>query len=162
MINDFVRAGLVQPGLYNGDTLRFQFELLGSYPELLDHVSSEIAQAIESNKYDRIVATPGAIALGVCVSQKLQISLVYRAGKSQSPVLDLVGAYDVGHPTLMLTDVVLSEDQLKTFISQCGSVGLVIDAVYCLCADESVKLSNIFIGSITTLDQLKLHFSRLI
>jgi hypothetical protein len=67
------------------------------------------------------------MSIGVLLSISTHIPLVYSRGRGEVPVHDLVGAYDVGHPAVLL----VGETGEKTLqlIQSCGRVGLEVQQV---------------------------------
>lgn len=121
-------AGLIQFGRFEGGApLKFSLELLPSYPRILQILADGIATVISEVKtIERIVCTSDASAIGIAVSLKMGIPLVYSRGQGQLPVHDLVGAYDVGHPTALITTVLgrHHNQDLARFSQRATTVGL--------------------------------------
>lgn len=128
-----LEAGLIQFGRFNGgDTpLKLMLELLPSYPHILQALAEGIDRLIPPPAVERIVCTTDAFALGVAASLKTGIPLVYSRGQGQAPVHDLAGAYDVGHPAMLLTSVIdrHSSGDLERFKHRATTVGLNISKI---------------------------------
>jgi orotate phosphoribosyltransferase len=118
----FEREGRVAPILLN-------LELLPSYPETLEYISEQAAEKTGSG-FERIVCTAESLPLGIAISLKTNIPLVYSRGKGESPVYDLVGAYDVGHPAILVMNTLQSVPDVQHFISRAKQVGLHIQQVF--------------------------------
>jgi hypothetical protein len=133
----FERDGNVVPLLVNWD-------MLPAYPETLHYIVELVSSNIPVD-VERLVCTADSVPLGVGVSLHSQIPLVYSRGKGQDPVHDLVGAYDVGHPALLLTNALSSATHTQQFITQAKKVGLHIQQVIAISdvgnahADDAMK-----------------------
>lgn len=123
-----LEAGLIQFGRFEGGApLKFALELLPSYPHILQSLAGEIATVMSEVKtIERIVCTSDASAPGIAVSLHTGIPLVYSRCQGQSPVHDLVGAYDVGHPTALITSVIGKHhnQDLERFRQRATNLGL--------------------------------------
>lgn len=127
-----IKVGLLQFGNFGGIPFRFSFHLLPSYPDLLAEICDTLYQNLESRSIERLVCTTDALPVALGISQRSMIPLVYSRGSNDAPVFDLVGAYDVGHPTVMLTSIVESTESVNRFIKRAESVGLRIQTVQAL------------------------------
>ncbi len=116
-------AGLIQFGWFEGDAPFAQhLDMLAAYPRLLEAAADE-AQAALSNLYiERLLCSADSIPLGVAYGLRSGIPLVYSRGTSEPPVFDLVGAYDIGHPTLLISHAL--DAPPTTLINGARRVGL--------------------------------------
>jgi orotate phosphoribosyltransferase len=125
-------AGLIQFGRFAGvngfDPLRLHLELLPSYPHLLGEIAQVISVMSDAAQYDFIVAAPDAQALGTAVSLRCGLPLVYSCGRGEPPTHDLVGAYDVGHPALLVSLIHDGHAQIERIVRDASSVGLDLTA----------------------------------
>jgi len=101
-------VGLIQFGWFQHGktTLPFSLNLdmLASYPAILEQAASEAQTLLSSLNVTRLLATTDAVPFGVAVSLRTGIPLVYSRGAGEAPVFDLIGAYDIGHPSMLLTN----------------------------------------------------------
>ncbi|MCU0496964.1 MAG: hypothetical protein MUF87_06385 [Anaerolineae bacterium] len=101
-----IKDGLLQFGHFvDGDQstpLRVVLEMLPSYPETLQLAAEVIATRLASYAIDRLLVPNDSVALGTAVSLKTGLPLVYSQGKGKNPRDDLIGAYDIGHPTAVI------------------------------------------------------------
>lgn len=125
----FVEAGVIQFGYFDGAPIKISLELLPSYPDILGHLAEEALQHIQIFHPERLVSTLGALPLTTLISHKTQIPIVYSLGTCDSPVHDLVGAYDVGHPSILLDLEWQGETKTTAFLQRANSVGLNIQGV---------------------------------
>src|SRR5690349_104106 len=107
-------AGLLQFGSFieqgKETPFRANFEMMPSYPDVLSQVANELARLIPrgaeddavtpENTIDHLLCTWDSLPLGVALSLRTNVPLVYSRGSSAEPVHDLVGAYDIGHPAV--------------------------------------------------------------
>lgn len=126
LIKQLYTAGLIQFGLFDDQPFRLNLQLLPSYPNILKNVADALSERINSDAFEKVVCPLDTVALTTLVSQKTGLSMVYSQGRGGSPVHDLVGAYDVGHHTLMIVNVWNGDHDL---IDRAARVGLDIDQV---------------------------------
>lgn len=120
----FVRQGEVAPVV-------FSFQLLPSYPGILRGLAGTVAQSIPIGAHF-LVSTADSLPLGLAVSFHAGLPLVYSRGKDDAPTFDLIGAYDVGHPAVIVTNVHDSPGRIERLAAQCQRVGLEVTGVACL------------------------------
>lgn len=128
-------TGLIQFGRFPRDgtivPIQFHLEMLASYPDVLHLAAGELTQKIPA--VERLVCIHDTVPLGVALALNTGIPLVYSQGGAQDPVHDLVGAYDIGHPTVLITNVagMTSHSKLLTSVRRVGldvrSIMAVID-----------------------------------
>ncbi|HEX2905300.1 MAG TPA: hypothetical protein VHO69_00460 [Phototrophicaceae bacterium] len=133
LTNLLVETGIVQFGRFQHPTSERPFllslEYLPAYPEVLKRITQTIQTRFEQKTAQRLVATTDAIPLGVALALNTGISLVYSRGQGQEAVYDLVGAYNIGHTAVLLTNVLENTAELSTFITMAQRVGLEIHTV---------------------------------
>lgn len=127
-------AGLLQFGQFKSgaqfDPFRENLHLLPAYPDILAAVANALLAITHSVKIERLVSSAAAVPLGTALSLKSHIPLVYSKGSDESPVNDLIGAYDVGHPALLVTNVLTRHNDGITRLLRNGRrVGLEIQQV---------------------------------
>jgi orotate phosphoribosyltransferase len=125
-----LETGILQFGYFvdneNISPYRLRLEILPAYPALMQQILYLLVQALPAGDYDRLVAHSDAIPLGTALALHTGIPLVYSRGKGESAAYDLVGAYDVGHPALLIVNSI--QPEMNTLIKQCRGVGLEISA----------------------------------
>jgi hypothetical protein len=123
-------AGLIQFGRFAGtngfDPLRLHLELLPSYPQVLADAARALETLTADAAYDFVIAAPDALALATALSQQRGLPLVYSRGRGETPTHDLVGAYDVGHPALLVSLIHDDGRALDRLTRSAASVGLEI------------------------------------
>lgn len=143
LIHRLLEAGLLQPGIFEEKAdigWHWRLDMLPSYPDVLAELASGITPMLQGMPIDRLVCTQAALPLGVLVSSQTHLPLVYSRGQGEAPVYDLVGAYDIGHPTCLL--VYQSGDtQIERIIGAGQSVGLNIVSVMALVHDAAPPLA---------------------
>lgn len=126
-------TGILQFGRFTDDKgtaqpYRLRLEMLAAYPSLLQQVAYRgVQQLAHLPSFDRFVTLSDSIPIATAISLNTGISLIYSRGTTQPLVHDLVGAYDVGHPTCLIVNSV--DDTMKTFINASRKVGLEIHSV---------------------------------
>jgi hypothetical protein len=99
-------------------------DMLASYPAALEAVTNAAQAAVKGEKFDRLLCTFDALPFGVALGLRTGIPLVYSRGSADQPVSDLIGAYDIGHPALLLTNSVGWEAYPEPLIKGAKRVGL--------------------------------------
>jgi hypothetical protein len=125
-----IETGMLQFGYFkDGEIVQpylLRLEMLPAYPQVMQQIIYLAVQAIPELPFDRLVAHSDAIPLGTALALHTGIPLVYSRGKGESAAYDLVGAYDVGHPALLVVNSIHAD--LPRLIGQCRGVGLEIKA----------------------------------
>lgn len=107
LLQSLVEAGLLQFGRFTRDDsiapVQFHLEMLASYPDVLNAAAEGLSQNLPP--VERLLCIPDALPLGVAIALKTGVPLVYSRGGDQEPVHDLVGAYDIGHPAVLVANV---------------------------------------------------------
>lgn len=128
LLEGLLAAGLVQFGRFahsNGfDPLRLHLELLPSYPQVLADAANALTVLTSDIQYDFVIASPDALPLATALSQQRGLPLVYSRGRGETPTHDLVGAYDVGHPALLVSLTHEDDRVLDRLMRGAASVGL--------------------------------------
>ena len=127
-----IEAGILQFGHFDGCPIHFNFALLPSYPDLLNDLAMMAAPLV--GQVDHLVATSDALALGTALALQTRVPLVYSQGGIDSPAFDLVGAYDIGHPALLVDLVILDAERVARLAEGARTVGLEINRCLCLIA----------------------------
>lgn len=133
LVVSLAQAGLIQFGRFsqpNGAVWPVAVHLrwLPSYPRLLRDVAGVLAPRAAATGADRMLTTQEAIPLGTAVSLAAGLPMVYPYGRvyNHTPAYAIEGAYDVGHPTLLLSDVLLDAAQAEVITRLARRVGLEI------------------------------------
>ncbi len=147
-----LECGLLQFGLFGKDPLCFHHGLLPSFPELLQELA--LLAATHVTGVDRLLAAPGALAWGTAVALATNLPLVYSRGGDEASVYDLVGAYDIGHPTLLLTCDLNDESDLLALVKRAHTVGLEVKAAVVMLGDGHDSLGSIPLTSLFSLPQV--------
>lgn len=150
-------AGIIQFGRFastlQAAPFRLNLELLPSYPRILAMAAQMLTEYTRG--MERLLCTAEAIPLGIVISQDTQIPLVYSRGSQDATVHDLVGAYDVGHPTLLLTNSITNTPRLDAVVKRAFSVGLQVQQICCLLAiDLTDSIDNVPIYTVLQLQSL--------
>lgn len=130
------RAGLVQFGRFEragGEVWPVMVNLLWlpSYPALLRDVAAALQPLVEGIAADRLLTTIDALPIGVALSLRADVPLVYPYGeiRDYTAAFAIEGAYDVGHPTLLLSDVLIDAPQADQITALARRVGLEVHSV---------------------------------
>lgn len=129
-----LKYGLVQFGCFadeNGDFVPFKLNLdwMISYSDVLRAAAFDVQDHFrvhsESIKqFERILCPMDTLPVATLVSSATGIPIVYSRGRGESAVRDLVGAYDINHPTLLLTNSNATEVSLGNLSRMAFNVGL--------------------------------------
>ncbi|MCC6613479.1 MAG: hypothetical protein IT320_08375 [Anaerolineae bacterium] len=125
----FAETGLIQFGDFDaGDGRRrpflTRFELLASYPDVLAACVDVAESAIRAGDYVRLLCDVSALPLGTALALRTGIPLVYSRGGQLAPVDDLVGAYDIGHKTLLIAGLLDGDPLAQPWVQGARRVGL--------------------------------------
>jgi hypothetical protein len=107
--------------------------MLPSYPDILAQVIENAAPVVGA--VDHLVSASSAMPLGVGLSLKTGLPLVYSRGINDAPAFDLVGAYDIGHPALLLANDLSDEVGLLKLLTSARLVGLEIERLLVIADD---------------------------
>ncbi len=130
----WIEAGLLNFGdfaHYSGRApFQARFELLSSYPDVLAVCAQALVPLVESKRPSRLLCAADSLPLGVALSLEMGIPLIYSRARGELAVDDLVGAYDIGHLTLLIANVVDGDLLAQPWIARSRHVGLeVLNAV---------------------------------
>lgn len=126
MIDALLDCGLLQFGQFEDHSAfkpyLINFHMLPAYPGVLQTISASVAEHVQ--QVDRLLCSADSLPLGVAVSLQTGVPLVYSRGQNHAPAYDLIGAYDVGHPALLLVNILDDVEKIDTLIKAARSVGL--------------------------------------
>jgi orotate phosphoribosyltransferase len=150
LIEMIIDAGLIQFGGFGDQPMQapvqFKLEMLASYPELLEVIASRIGGVIDVNKIDHLLCTPDAIPLAVAVSLQTKIPLIYSRIQA-SGAIELIGAYDIGHPALLVTNMIDVSSPGTGLISHASRFGLeivhIVGVIDCERGDLSQRVEHV-------------------
>jgi hypothetical protein len=132
LVEALIENGLLQFGQFQVDgemhPVAIKLDLLASYPDALKLIRDKFLTHVPRVRFDRILCPLDALPLAVAVELELQIPVVYSRKRSEAAVFDLVGAYDIGHPTLVIANY--ADSDLMTLIDQAERVGLRLSVVW--------------------------------
>ncbi|MGB1286815.1 MAG: hypothetical protein ACPG7F_09805, partial [Aggregatilineales bacterium] len=155
--NGLFQTGLFRPGnrLFN-----FRLDMLAAYPKVLHHTINALIENYIFDEYERLVCTASATPLATGIALKTEIPLVYSSGQSESARYDLIGAYDVGHPTCLIVNTLENHDDLQIFINKARGVGLDIRTIISVVALESPAIDNVEVFALYTLENFVDHLQK--
>ncbi|MCY4527270.1 MAG: hypothetical protein OXB89_11770 [Anaerolineaceae bacterium] len=143
---DLLDCGLLQFGLIGEDPWQLHVELLPSYPDLLHELAILTEPYLQG--VDRLLAANGAMAWGCALALRQRVPLVHCRGD------ELVGAYDIGHPTLLLACGHEADDELLALVQRAGRVGLEVCAVVSLVDSGRDRLGKAPVHALLDLEEL--------
>ena len=130
------QAGLIQFGRFvqpDGAVWPMAANLrwLPSYPALLEQVAVALEPLLDGIPADRLLTTVDATPVGVALGLRADLPVVYPYGevRDYTAAFAIEGAYDVGHPTLLLSDVLIDAAQAGAITALARRVGLDVSAV---------------------------------
>lgn len=129
-------AGLIQFGRFaqpGGGTwpVAVHLDWLPSYPDLLRQTARALIPLLDGLGADRVLAAPGALPIGVALGLEAGVPLVYAVNQKPggADAFAIEGAYDVGHPTVLLSNLLLDAAQAQALAALAGRVGLEVRAL---------------------------------
>ena len=132
----YATAGLIQFGQFeqpDGSVwpLMVNLRWLPSYPPLLHQTAAVLDPLLDQAAADRLLTTVDALPIGVAVSLRKHMPLVYPYGEvcDTTAAFAIEGAYDVGHPTVLLSDVLIDVPQAATITAVARRVGLDVNTI---------------------------------
>jgi hypothetical protein len=154
IIEKLYDVGLIQFGYFEQKyPYQILLNMLPSYPQLLQELAQIMSESVLKMGCDRMTCQREMIPIATVVSLISHIPLVYEYDNKGTASHDLIGAYDVGHPTVWLTEIPRVDDK---FVKRCDGVGLMIQqqlSVYAISAKNGVLFSLYEI--VETLDERK-------
>ncbi len=149
LLEAYARAGIIQFGRFvredgRVDPIDLNFLLLPSYPDLMQETAAALAphlhEAAAGYGIDRILSTRATTPLGALLAVASGIPLTYPYGEAREATNAYIieGAYDIAHPTALLT--YLADTNTAQDLAPAQQVGLTVRAVLCLfCLGEHPK-----------------------
>ena len=124
-------VGLIQFGRFEQDDgaiwpVALRLRWLPSYPALLAQVAAALADLLPDGQADRVLTTHEATPLGVAVGLASGVPVTYPFGelRDYTAAFAIEGAYDVGHPTVLVADVLAAATQAADLTHLARRVGL--------------------------------------
>lgn len=100
---------------------------------------------------DRLLCVGTSLPFGISLSLETKIPLVYSRGSLVAAVYDLAGAYDIGHPTLMVADTSEELVECLRLAAQARRVGLEVDRILLIIDDGSYEQTDLEVSSLMKL-----------
>lgn len=160
------REGLIQFGRFVHDDgaiwpVAVRLLWLPSYPALLRQTANALRSLLDQVTVERLLTTWDAIPLGTALSLASDVPLTYPHGdvRDYTAAYAIEGAYDVGHPTVLLSDVLIDGAQAQQITTLARRVGLDVHAVLAvldlgLGAREQLSAMGYAVHSVLTLDEM--------
>ena len=149
-----LETGLLQFGRFHEQGVikpyYLHLDLLPSYPDVLSQITEQALPFV--GKVDHILSAADALPFGVSLSLKTQIPLVYARGTQAATVHELAGAYDIGHPALLLANTLAPP--LFDLAQQAHVVGLETRTILVIVDEGLYSTSNILTKSLLTLPDM--------
>lgn len=132
-------CGIVQFGRFTTETgaapMRFDLLMLPSYPAVARMLAETCAQQVQLADEGRLCCTLNTLALGVVVGQMLNEPILYTPSLEHEPPRTFIGAYDIGHPALLMWSWPISE-MSEAWSEKMRQVGLVLERRLFIIGDE--------------------------
>ncbi len=136
LVRALAEAGLIQFGRFQRPDgtawpVAVRLTMLPSYPATLRQVVAALVPLLDGVAADRVLTTTDAIPLGVALALASGVPVTYPTGqvRDYTAAFAIEGAYDVGHPTALLADVLLDATQAEAITTLARRVGLDVRAV---------------------------------
>jgi hypothetical protein len=161
LVDDLLRTGLVQFGRFNGGVpVQLNFDLLPAYPDVLRRLVLAALPKMAAVRCDRLLSAADALPLGIALSLEAGIPLVYSRGNGAAPARDLAGAYDVGHPALLVVNT-WREDHHAALVERAREVGLEVATVLAILDQDrrAVVASPLQVITLLDIDGVLTHLA---
>lgn len=139
-----LETGLVQFGEFATSAgfrpFQTSLEMIASYPDVLQLAASEAASRLPDTEF--LLAAPDAVTLAVVVGMERKLPVVFSRGCGESPVYDLVGAYDIGHAAVLIAGASNEPEQLRQLAEGARRVGLGVHTVLVVVETAPVVLPD--------------------
>ncbi len=155
IIEQFWGAGLIQFGRFEDVPFKIQLELLPSYPDIWSGLLDRFIPRAHLTRYERLLAPSDSVPFGTMLSYMVNIPLVYSKGTHRDGVHDLLGAYDVGHPALLVANT--WQPSHEALIHKAQKVGLEIDTAWVLMTYGKPQAPHLNIQSLFHLEDVLKH-----
>lgn len=127
-------TGLLQFGRFgheeNTSPLAFRLEMLPAYPDVLREVIRRAKVLLNGVQVNRLLCVSDSLPLGIGLCLETDIPLVYSRGSDEAAVHDLVGAYDMGHPAVLLLNVLEKYQTISPLVANAARVGLEVHTLF--------------------------------
>ncbi len=130
------QQGLIQFGRFAQDDgaiwpVAVRLLWLPSCPVLLRDTAAALRSLVRELDADRLLTTVDAIPLGTALALSTEIPMTYPYGevRDYTAAYAIEGAYDVGHPTVLLADVLIDAAQAEQITALARRVGLDVHTV---------------------------------
>jgi len=151
LITLLLETGLLQFGRFHEDGVikpyYLHLNLLPSYPDVLSQITEQALPFV--GKVDHILSAADSLPFGVSLSLKTQIPLVYARGTQAATVHELAGAYDIGHPALLLANMLAPP--LFDLARKAHIVGLETQAILTIVDEGLYSTSEVLTQSLLNL-----------
>lgn len=137
---EYARAGLILFGRFQAENgefwpLSFHLTLLPSFPHLMKWTAEFLATSYSPmSDRDRLLTTRKTTALGGVLATLTDVPMLYPYGeiKSYTAAFAIEGAADVGHPTTLLTDVLIDGTVELQIADRAARVGIPVKRILSL------------------------------
>ncbi|MCD4686889.1 MAG: hypothetical protein K8S97_13235, partial [Anaerolineae bacterium] len=130
------QQGLIQFGRFAQDDgaiwpVAVRLLWLPSCPVLLRDTAAALRSLVRELDAVRLLTTVDAIPLGTALALSTEIPMTYPYGevRDYTAAYAIEGAYDVGHPTVLLADVLIDAAQAEQITALARRVGLDVHTV---------------------------------
>jgi orotate phosphoribosyltransferase len=143
----YLAAGLIQFGHFKAEgvgisPLALNFLLLPSFPDLLKATAQALTPPALASGANRLLALRSVTALGGVLAVESGLPLTYHYGEMRgiSNAFIIEGAYDIGHPTALLCDVLGADT--GQILAPARQVGLNIQHILALiCINQAGRVA---------------------
>jgi orotate phosphoribosyltransferase len=161
LLQAYLTTGMIQCGRFKQpdgsySPLSFNFLLLPSFPALMQQTAQAFLPLLQAASTDRLLALRSTVAVGAVLAVQSGIPLTYQYGEMRgiTNAYIIEGAYDIGHPTALLTDVVGHDSDALAILDPARKVGLQVTDVLAICqvgqrhvmalAQAGIRLHSLF------------------
>ena len=124
LLIQFIQDGIIQFGLFaDHSPIKFNLDMLPAFPNTLNIVAEQLLSVNDLSSLEQIIVPRNTLPLGVLLSHKSDIPLVYSDFTGGTPK-NFIGAFDVGHPTILVVNLLTHVTPIDTIVNSSKKVGL--------------------------------------
>jgi len=139
LLHDYINTGMIQFGRFKQpdgkmNPISINFLLMPSFPKVMQATAKALTPLINQTNTNRLLTTRATTPLGAALAIESDIPMTYPYGEAQAHTNAYIieGAYDVGHPTTLLSYTIADPANIDAMLVPAEKVGLTITNIVSL------------------------------